>query len=165
MSLQVENIISPLSDAEIQKIESEVSHLPDRQAAAVDALKIVQAHRGWISDESLAAIARQLDMSIEELDAIATFYNLIFRKPVGDRVILFCDSVSCWIMGGDKVCSRIKQKLGIDMGETSADNRYTLLPITCLGDCDHAPVMMVGEDLHRDLTPDLIDDIFTDGKG
>lgn len=165
MSAQSEHIIAALSDAEIAEIEAEVAHLPDRQAAAVDALKIVQAHRGWVSDESLAAVARQLDMSVAELDGIATFYNLIFRKPVGDKVILFCDSVSCWIMGGDKVCSRVKAKLGIGYGETSTDNRYTLLPITCLGDCDHAPVMMVGEDLHRDLTPDAVDDIFADGEG
>lgn len=153
------DLINALSDEEIAEIEAEVAHLPNRQAAAIDALKIVQGKRGWISDESLIAIARQLLMSPEELDSIATFYNLIYRKPVGEQVILFCDSVSCWIMGGDKVCARIKQQLGIDYGQTTKDNRYTLLPVTCLGDCDHAPVMMIGEELHRDLTQDSIDAI------
>lgn len=157
-------ILQPLSSEEITAIENEVSHLPFRDAAAIDALKIVQAHRGWVSDESLAAIARLLDMSIEELDAIATFYNLIFRHPVGEKVILFCDSVSCWLMGGDNICDHIRQKLAIDYGGTTADGRYTLLPVTCLGDCDHAPAMMVGDELHHDLTPAAIDQILVQGN-
>jgi NADH-quinone oxidoreductase subunit E len=147
-----------LSAAEIDEIEHEIAHLPDRQSAAIDALKIVQVHRGWVSDETLRAVARLLAMSEEDLDGIATFYNLIYREPVGEKVILFCDSVSCWLMNGDHVCQKIKDKLGIDYGETSADNRYTLLPVTCLGDCDHAPAMMVGDELHHDLTPENIDE-------
>jgi NADH-quinone oxidoreductase subunit E len=147
-----------LSAAEIDEIEHEMAHMLDRQSAAIDALKIVQVHRGWVSDETLRAVARLLAMSEEDLDGIATFYNLIYREPVGEKVILFCDSVSCWLMNGDHVCQKIKDKLGIDYGETSADNRYTLLPVTCLGDCDHAPAMMVGDELHHDLTPENIDE-------
>lgn len=141
-----------LTELEVSEIEQEIAHLPDRKSAAIDALKIVQSHRGWISDQTLLAIAGLLDMSAEELDGVATFYNLIYRQPVGDRVILFCDSVSCWLMDGDKVCQKIKQQLGVDFGQTTEDNRYTLLPVTCLGDCDHAPAMMVGDELHHDLT-------------
>ena len=163
MSLAEENLIAALSGQEIADIEAEVSHLPNRQAAAIDALKIVQAYRGWISDESLSAIAKVLQMSTEELDGIATFYNLIFRYPVGENVILFCDSVSCWLMDGDKVCDRIKQKLEVDYGETTTDGKYTLLPVTCLGDCDHAPVMMIGEALHHDLTPESGERLFDAG--
>ena len=147
-----------LSELEIGEIEAEITHLPDRESAAIDALKIVQHHRGWISDESLSAIAQLLSMSVEELDGIATFYNLIYREPVGERIILFCDSVSCWLMDGDKVCDRIKTKLGVQYGETTADNKFTLLPVTCLGDCDHAPAMMVGDELHDDLTPENVED-------
>ncbi len=147
-----------LTEQEIAEIESEISHLPNRPSAAIDALKIVQSYRGWISDESLNAIAELLDMSAGELDGIATFYNLIYRQPVGEKVILYCDSVSCWLMDGDKVCKKIKQKLNVDYGETTADNKYTLLPVTCLGDCDHAPAMMVGDELHHDLTIDNIEE-------
>lgn len=152
-------IIATLSPEEVEAIEREVAHLPTPASAAIDALKIVQNARGWVSDESLAAIAALLGMSVAELDGIATFYNLIYRKPVGDKVILFCDSVSCWIMGGDAVCAKIRAQLGIEPGETTSDNRYTLLPVTCLGDCDHAPAMMIGEDLHHDLTPDSVGDL------
>jgi NADH-quinone oxidoreductase subunit E len=160
MSMAEENLISALSEAEVAEIEAEVSHLPNRQAAAIDALKIVQSHRGWISDESLMEIARILEMSTEELDGIATFYNLIYRKPVGEKVILFCDSVSCWLMEGEKVCDRIKDRLGVQYGEMTADGRYTLLPVTCLGDCDHAPAMMIGDELHHDLDTHKVDLLF-----
>ncbi len=156
--ITTDNPMDILTEEEIGAIEAEIEHLPDRESAAIDALKIVQSHRGWISDETLSAIAQLLGMSTHELDGIATFYNLIYRQPVGEKVILFCDSISCWLMDGDKVCKRIKDKLGVDYGETTADNKYTLLPVTCLGDCDHAPAMMVGDELHHDLTPDNVED-------
>ena len=160
-SIATDNPRSLLTEQEIADIENEISHLPNRASAAIDALKIVQSYRGWISDESLNAIAELLDMSAGELDGIATFYNLIYRQPVGEKVILYCDSVSCWLMDGDVVCEKIKQKLGVDYGGTTADNKYTLLPVTCLGDCDHAPAMMVGEELHHDLTTDNIEGHFS----
>ena len=154
-------LIQALSDAEIAAIDAELSHVPVPAGAAIDALKIVQAHRGWISDESLKAIARHLDMSAAELDGIATFYTLIFRRPVGEKVILLCDSVSCWIKGCDKLQEKISERLGIGMGETTADNQYTLLPMTCLGACDKAPVMMVGDDLHEEINAQSLEEIFS----
>ncbi len=161
-------LLPVLSDLELREIDAEIAHVPYRQAVAIDALKIVQAHRGWVSDESLQAIARHLEMSAEELDGVATFYNLIFRRPVGEHVILLCNSISCWIKGCEGLQSAISEKLGIGLGETTGDKRYTLLPVTCLGACDRAPVMMVGEELHQDLTEASLDDILgaeTAGQG
>jgi NADH-quinone oxidoreductase subunit E len=158
LNLATDAPMDSLTEIEIGEIEREIQHLPDRQSAAIDALKIVQVHRGWISDNSLAAIAQLLGMTVDELDGIATFYNLIYRQPVGENVILFCDSVSCWLMDGEKVCKKLSEKLEIEFGQTSADNKYTLLPVTCLGDCDHAPAMMVGDELHHDLTVDNLDE-------
>lgn len=149
-----------LSAAEIAEIDAEIAHAPYLAAVAIDALKIVQAHRGWVSDGSLQAIARHLEMSVEELDGIATFYNLIFRQPVGEKVILLCNSISCWIKGCDDLQSRISQQLDIGLGETTADNQYTLLPVTCLGACDKAPVLMVGQDLHEDVDPQSLQILF-----
>ena len=154
-----------LSDGEIAAIDAEISHAPYRSAVAIDALKIVQEHRGWVSDESLQALAAYLEMSAAELDGIATFYNLIFRRPVGESVILVCNSVTCWIKGCDKLREAITRKLGIEPGETTADGKYTLLPITCLGACDKAPVMMVGDSKFEDVTPDRIDAILDNGEG
>jgi NADH-quinone oxidoreductase subunit E len=160
MSAVKSEIINVLSKQEIDEIEAEIAHLPDRKSAAIDALKIVQKHRGWVSDESLKATARLLDMSVEALDGIATFYSLIFRRPVGEKVVMYCDSVSCWIMGCNSVRDQLKEKLKVEPGQTTEDGKYTLLPVTCLGDCDHAPAMMVGDELHHDLTPESIDKIF-----
>ena len=151
MSPMSEQMIPVLSEIELTEIDEEIAHAPYRHAVAIDALKIVQSHRGWVSDESVKAIARHLDMSAAELDSIATFYNLIFRQPVGEKIILLCNSVTCWIKGYDKLQQQISEQLGIGLGETTADNRYTLLPVTCLGACDKAPVMMVGDDLHENI--------------
>ena len=144
----------PLSAEERREIEAEFPRYPTKRAVCIDAMKIVQRHRGWISDESLQDIAQLLQMSLDELDSVATFYNLLYRKPVGRHVVLICDSVSCWIMGYNRLRERLCSKLGVRLGETTADGRFTLLPIVCLGTCDHAPAMMVDEDLHRDLDPD-----------
>lgn len=157
------DLASVLNAEELREIDAELAHLPYKSGAAIDALKIVQKNRGWVSDECLRAIARHLDMSPDELDGVATFYNLIFRKPVGEKVILLCDSVSCWVCGCDKVKAKISSTLGIDYGETTADNKYTLIPVPCLGACDRAPVMMVGDELETHLDDARIEQIFGGG--
>lgn len=146
-----------LSVEEINEIAAETAHYPKREAGCIDALKIVQRHRGWVSDESVHDIAVHLGMSATDVDSVATFYNLIYRKPVGRHVISICDSVSCWIMGYEQMRKHLHERLGIGFGETTPDNRFTLLPTVCLGCCDHAPAMMVDSDLHSDLDPRKID--------
>ena len=148
-----------LSPEERQEIEAELARYPVKQAVTIDALLIVQKHRGWISDESLKDLAEFLGMTVEDLDGVATFYNLIFRKPVGRHVVTVCDSVSCWIMGYEKIRRQLTKDLGIELGQTTSDGRFTLLPIVCLGTCDHAPAMMVGRDLYRDLSPEKLQGI------
>lgn len=160
-----EALIPALSETELAEIDAEIAHVPYRSAVAIDALKIVQAHRGWVSDESLRAIARHLKMSPDELDGIATFYNLIYRQPVGDKVILLCNSISCWIKGCNSVQQKISEQLGVGLGETTPDNRYTLLPVTCLGACDKAPVLMVGDDLHEDVDDAALQQMFDKSGG
>lgn len=146
-----------LTPEEVHEIEEEFPRYPRRDAVCIDAMKIVQKHRGWVSDESIRDIAHLLGMSPAELDGIATFYNLIFRKPVGRHVIMVCDSVSCWIMGYDRVREHLTKRLGVGLGQTTADDRFTLLPIVCLGCCDRAPAMMVDNDLHGNLDAARID--------
>jgi len=130
-----------------------MARYPTRQAVCVDALKIVQHHRGWVSDEGLQDIAALLDMTLDELDAVASFYNLIFRRPVGRHVVLVCNSVSCWMLGADRLRDACAEASGAAVGGTSHDGRFTLLPIVCLGACDRAPAMMIGNDLHGNVDP------------
>lgn len=153
-----------LSEAEMREIEEELSHSPSKQAACIEALKVIQRNRGWVSDESLAELAEFMKMSPAELDSVATFYNLIFRREVGRHVILICDSVSCWITGYDNLVAHFKNKLGIEPGHTTSDGRFTLLTIPCLGVCEHAPAMVVDRQTFWELTEDKIDKILEDFK-
>lgn len=148
-----------LTDAEKKEIEEELAQCEVRRSAAIDALKVVQRHRGWVPDDAIKDIAKIIGMSPEELDNVATFYTMIFRRPVGRHVILVCESVSCWILGGETIKDHLSRLLGVGMGGTTLDNRFTLLPAVCLGCCDRGPAMMVDEDLHPELTPDKIGEI------
>ena len=148
-----------LSTEEIQKIEHEISLVPIKKSACIEALKVVQQHRGWVSDDSIKAVADLMDMSPAELDSVATFYNLIFRQPVGRHVILVCDSISCWVMGYENVRAYLTEKLNINYGQTTPDGRFTMLPNVCLGCCDHAPALMIDNDLYYDLTTEQLDEI------
>jgi len=148
-----------LTEEEKKEIEEEFKKVPKKRNASLEALQVVQEKRGYISDDSLKEVADFLEISPEELDSVATFYNLVFRKPVGRNVILVCDSISCWVMDYESIAEKIKQHLGIEMGETTQDNRFTLLPIPCLGNCDRAPTLMVNKELHSDVTKENITDI------
>jgi len=148
---------APLTAAEHAAIADLVAHAPTPRAACIDALKYVQSRRRYVADEVLPEIAAALGMSAAELDEVATFYNLIFRKPVGENVILLCDSITCWMLGSDKLAAQITDRLHIQPGQTTADKKFTLLPIVCLGACDHAPVLMLGGTLHGDVTPARLD--------
>lgn len=140
-----------LKPEELKEIEHELAHYEQASAATIEALKIVQKHRGWVSDEAVKDIAAVLKTSAADVDSVATFYNLIFRRPVGRNVIMVCDSVSCYLMGQEQLKGKLESKLGIKTGQTTADNRFTLLPTVCLGTCDRAPAMLVNQDTHRDL--------------
>ncbi|WP_256208341.1 NADH-quinone oxidoreductase subunit NuoE [Nitrosospira briensis] len=148
-----------LSKQEKQQIEAKVHHYPNKRALSLEALKIVQEHRGWVTDEGIADVAEALQLRPAELEGVATFYNMIFRKPVGKHVILLCDSVSCWIMGYERLREHLTTRLGVGLGETSVDQQFTLLPNVCLGACDHAPVMMIDNAHYQDLDAGKIDEI------
>jgi NADH-quinone oxidoreductase subunit E len=151
-----------LSDQDRQLILTEAGHYAQKRAAVADALKLVQKRSGWVSDEAVREVAALLDMTPEEVDEIATFYNLIYRRPVGRHVILLCDSVSCWIMGYNPLRDHLQAKLGIELGQTTADGRFTLLPAACLGVCEQAPAMIVDEDIHGFLTPQKVDEVLAE---
>ncbi len=146
-----------LTEEEKAEILREIGQSPTGQAACLEALKIVQKYRRWVSDEAIGEVAPLVGMTPGELDAVATFYPFIFRRPVGRHVIFLCDTVSCWIMGYETMLAHLTKRLGIAMGQTTPDGRFTLLPVACLGACDHAPAMMVDRELHGDLTLEKID--------
>ncbi len=148
-----------LSSDEEREIQAELQKFPNKRAACIEAMAVVQRRRGWLSDEGIRDVARVLDLTPAEVSSVASFYNLLFRRVRGRHVILCCDSVSCWIMGGEQIRELIASRLGVRSGETTPDGRFTLLPIVCLGTCDHAPAIMIDDDLHQDVTAASLDEI------
>jgi NADH-quinone oxidoreductase subunit E len=148
-----------LTEQERSEIDELLRHNERPEGACVEALKVVQKHRGWVSDDAVADVAAALGRTADEVDAVATFYDKIYRRPVGRHVILVCDSISCWIMGAEGVLAQLKKRLGIGLGETTPDGRFTLLPNACLGACDHAPALMIDDNLHGDVTTANLDAI------
>jgi len=142
-----------------REIRERMAHYRHPSLACLEALQAAASYYGWISDDCMRDLAELLDMTVEELDSAATFYNHLYRKPIGRHVIMVCDSVSCWIMGYEGVRDYLTSRLGIGWGETTDDGRVTLLPIQCLGACDRAPAMMIDEELYCDLDAEKIDTI------
>ena len=140
-----------LSDGERSAIEHELHHYEDSRAASIEALKIVQKARGWVPDGAITAIGELIGIPASDVEGVATFYSQIFRQPVGRHIIRVCDSMVCYIGGHESVVSSIQQQLGIGLGETTSDGRFTLLPVCCLGNCDKAPALMIDDDTFGDV--------------
>ncbi len=142
-----------LSDAERHEIEHAIHHYEDPRAASIDALKIVQKYRRWVPDGAIYLIAELLQMSAADVEGVATFYNRIYRQPVGRHVIAVCDSIGCFLTGFDELYAALQETLGIRPGQTTPDDRFTLLPVCCLGACDQGPVLMVNNATHFNVSP------------
>ncbi len=142
-----------LSEAELAEIHHEMGHYEDSRAASIEALKAVQKHRGWVPDAAIDAIAAVIGIPESDVEGVATFYNMIFRRPVGRHVIKVCDSISCFLTGYDALKDALMAHTGLGYGETSADSRYTLLPVCCLGNCDKGPTLMIDDDTHGPVAP------------
>lgn len=145
-----------LSPQERADIEHAISHYPDARAASIDALKIVQANHGWVPDGAIPEIAGVLGIPASDVEGVATFYSQIFRVPVGRHIVRLCDSMVCYINGHEDVLAALRAKLGIGYGETTADSRFTLLPVCCLGNCDKGSTLMIDDDTYGGLTPEQV---------
>ncbi|WP_313089559.1 NADH-quinone oxidoreductase subunit NuoE [Pseudomonas sp.] len=143
-----------LSEAERSAIEHEMHHYEDPRAASIEALKIVQKARGWVPDGACDAIGELLGIPASDIEGVATFYSQIFRVPVGRHIIRVCDSMTCYIGGHESILGAIERQLGIVPGQTTADDRFTLIPVCCLGNCDKAPALMIDDDTFGDVQPD-----------
>ncbi|MEE9345393.1 MAG: NADH-quinone oxidoreductase subunit NuoE [Methylococcales bacterium] len=151
--------IVQLTEQERSELDHMLDHYPVASGASIDALKMIQKFHGWVSDQHLAALASYMQIPVAELESVATFYNLIFRKPVGDNLVHPCDGFSCMVMGYRKVHQNLKQALNVNDGETTGDKSYTLIPLPCLGACDKAPVLLINDMLYENVNPDDVDDI------
>jgi len=146
------------------ELETRVASAITPREAAVDVMKEVQNHYGWLTDEGVVEAAEILGLSPLQVEELATFYEMIYRRPVGKKVIKVCDSISCWTMGDEELMAHLVKRLGVEPGGTTPDGMFTLLPCSCLGNCGNAPAMMVGENMYENLTPDKADEILENEK-
>lgn len=150
------DVASILTVAEIAAIHEFMHHYPHARAASLDALKIVQKRNGWVDDAQVNAIANLLDIPVTDIDGVATFFNRIYRQPVGRHVILICDSVACYLTGYEALSTAFRTELGIEYGQTTTDGRFTILPICCLGNCDKGPAVLIDEDTYGPVQPEEV---------
>jgi len=134
-----------LSPQAYKKIDRELAKFPadQKQSATMAALAIAQDETGWLSPDVLAAVADYLGMPPIAVQEVATFYNMFDTKPVGRHKISVCTNLPCALRDGEKAAHHLKQKLGIDFRETTADGQFTLVEGECMGACGDAPVLLV----------------------
>ena len=159
MATEVNTMSDLLPKPEVEKLRARAAEIDHPHEMIVDVLRAIQDHHGWVPDEGVQLTAAILGVTPVEVDELATFYDKIYRRPVGRKVIHVCDSVCCWATGTDKIVEHLRQKLGIDPGQTSADGMFTLLPTCCLGVCGDAPAMMIGLTTYGPLTVEDVDRI------
>ena len=141
------------------KLQEMIAGAESPREKAIDVMFEIQELQGWMSDQAMVEAAALLEMTPLELEELATFYDFIYRSPVGKYVIKVCDSTVCWMDGHQRVIDHISSRLGVSMGGTSPDGLFTLLPVCCIGYCDRSPAMMVNKRVYGKLTREKIDTI------
>jgi NADH-quinone oxidoreductase subunit E len=151
-----------LSEAVKQKIRSFFPRYPTRQAVLLPALHIAQDAIGYVSLQAMRDIAELLELPPSAVMDVVTFYTHFWARPKGAKVITVCRSLSCELMGGNKLLAALKEKLGIDEHETTPDGKYSLMTEECLAGCDHAPCMLINEKMHKRVKVSDLDRILSD---
>lgn len=142
-----------------ERLVERIACAEDPREQAVDVMFEMQSHYGYMTDEAMEEASRLLGMSPLELEELATFYDHIYRSPVGRYVIHICDSLMCWMEDGMSLADHLASRLDVKMGGASADGLFTLLPVCCIGYCDRAPAMMINRRIYGKLTREKIDRI------
>ena len=142
-----------------QRIDEYISHYPVKRSAILPALHIAQIEHGYVTDDDVKYLAQRLDMRVNEVEEVVTFYSMYSRKPIGKYKLQVCRTISCNIAGCEKISAHITEKLGIRVNETTPDGKFTLQEVECLGYCDLAPVLQVNFDYHEQITLARTDEI------
>lgn len=142
-----------------EELQARIAAAEHPREQAINIMYAVQNHYGYLTDEGLKEAAELLGLTPLELEELATFYDFIYREPVGRYVIHVCDGVVCWMFHENSVFDYLCQKLGVCAGAVTADGMFTVLPTACIGCCDHAPAMLINGKFYGPLTPEKIDEI------
>ncbi len=156
-----------LTPEQLKRFEHEMSELLPRypadrkQAAMLPALHLMQEMLGYLTPEAMLMVAKKLEVSPEKVGEVATFYAMLRLNPVGKYHIEVCTNLSCSLRGAEQVLERVENKLGIGLGETTADGRFSLREVECLASCGTAPCLQINEEFFENLTPSSLDQILS----
>ena len=150
---------SEFSELTKKKLEDVIARYPQKKAALLPVLHLVQQEVGYISSAEEDQVAALLDLKPIHVREVVTFYTMYNRQPVGKYHIQVCSNLSCSLLGAQTLVDYLKEKLGIELGETTEDKKFTLTTVECLGACEQAPCMMVNYDYYGDLEQNRIDEI------
>jgi NADH-quinone oxidoreductase E subunit len=152
-------ILSETARAQIRQL---MQRYPQARSALLPALDIAQREAGYLSPQVLREVAVLMDLPPVEVASVASFYTMLYRRPVGKHVIQVCTNISCSLMGAEHIVDVLRKKLGIEVGETTPDGRFTLLTVECLGSCGTAPMMQVDDTYYENLTEERLDAILAE---
>lgn len=149
--------MSVLTDEAVSRINNIVQKYPEKRSALLPALHVAQNEVGWLTRDAMEEVASLLELSLDQVEEVASFYTMYYKQPVGTYVMEVCKTLPCSILGADEIIEYISRKLGIQPGETTADGMFTLFRVECLAACHRAPVMQFNHRYYQDLTPDTVD--------
>jgi NADH-quinone oxidoreductase subunit E len=141
----------------LARIDRILSRYPTKQAALLPVLWVAQETWGWISREAAEEVARILELSPAHVSGVLTFYTMYNLEPVGRHLLQFCTSISCHIAGAQGLLEHCRRRLGIELGQTSSDGRFTMVEVECIAGCDRAPSMMIDDTYHEPMDPSKLD--------
>jgi NADH-quinone oxidoreductase subunit E len=140
------------------KFDENVTHYPpdQRKSAILYALYLVQQQQGYITGAGMGHVATQIGCSTADVEDVVSYYTMFYTKPVGKYVLNVCRTLSCALLGAERVTEELSKTLGIQPGQTDPTGTFTLMEVECLGACDRAPVVMVNDDWHERLAPEAV---------
>jgi NADH-quinone oxidoreductase subunit E len=148
-----------LSETTRKQIADLMKKYPQTRSALIPSLRLAQTEAGYLSESVLTEIAQIFELSPSEVFEVASFYSMFYKKPVGKYVIQVCTSISCMLRKSDQIIEHLEKRLGIKPGETTPDQRFTLLEVECLASCGTAPAASINDEYHENLTPEKLDQI------
>jgi NADH-quinone oxidoreductase subunit E len=152
-------VLSENAKAEIRQFKGKY---PDPRSALLTALHVAQREHGWLSPEVMRDVAEVMELPPTEVASVTSFYTMFNRQPVGENLVQVCTNISCSLLGAEHIVEYLKNKLGIDLGETTPDNKFTLVTVECLGSCGTAPMMQINDTYYENLTEEKIDRILAE---
>ena len=142
---------SPAAKAKFEQI---LPRYPIKRAAIMPTLWLAQEEFGWLSHDVLAYVAELLELSPAFVASVASFYTMYYRRPMGKHHVQVCTNLSCALVGSDRILDCLRRRLGIDVGQTTADGRFSLSEVECLASCGTAPMMQIDDDYWENLSPE-----------